>query len=179
MTNILLISEDFYKENTNIDNNIYGKFLLPAVRESQDIYLQSVIGTNLYKTILSMVENGTIRDTENKAYLDLVERYIQPYLCYITTVNLIPVIATKLANMGAIISNDEHIVNLSKNDRDSLEKHYQYIADFYCRQLQDYLCANHSLFKELTNSKVDEIKTNLYSSATCSIWLGGRRGKGY
>lgn len=177
MTDILLISEDYFKTNSSIDSNIYGKYLMSSIREAQDLCLQTIIGTNLYNTILSMVENSTITDSENKAYKTLLDDFIQPYILYATIVNLMPIISTKIANIGTVITNDEHVVSLSKNERDNLINYYQYRADFYARQMQNYLLKNYSLYKELCTNDIAKIKHNLTSSASCSIWLGGRRNK--
>lgn len=78
MTTILLISEDYVKTNSGLDSNTYGKFLMPAIKEAQEMGLQTIIGTGLYKTILAMVAEGTIADVENSDYKNLLDAYIQP-----------------------------------------------------------------------------------------------------
>ena len=42
MTTILLISEDYVKTNSGLDNNVYGKFLMPAIKEAQEMGLQTI-----------------------------------------------------------------------------------------------------------------------------------------
>lgn len=171
----LLISEDYIKSNSGLDDNVYGKFLYPAIKEAQEMGLQTIIGSSLYETILGMVDNSTISDVEMADYKNLLDKYIQPYLLYKTIVTLIPIVGTKIANIGTVITNDEHIANITKNERDLLVDYYQFRADFYCNQLQDYLCHNRSKYPELRDCDCAKIKANLTSSATCPIWLGGRR----
>ena len=47
----LLISVDTIKTNTNISDNLEDKVLYPAIQRAQDIELQSVIGTDLYRAL--------------------------------------------------------------------------------------------------------------------------------
>ena len=177
MTNILLISEDYVKTNSNLNDNVWGDYLLPAIREAEDIGLQSILGSCLYERILSLVDDGSIADSGNTAYKILLDEYIQEYLLYQVLTDLIPIIGTKLANLGTVISNDEHVVNLTEGERGRLANHYQYRADFYCRRLQDFLLNNRGSYAELKECDCERIKANLKSAASTGIWLGGYRGR--
>ena len=53
--NVLLISEDYIKSNSTLDNNISGKYLQAAITNAQDIELQSLIGTKLLEKIQKLV----------------------------------------------------------------------------------------------------------------------------
>lgn len=176
MIDVLLISEDYVKSNSNVDDNLWGKFLLPAIREAQEMGLQAVIGGNLYDAICSMVADGTIQEDDNFDYKYLLDKHIQPYLLYQVMVNVIPVIGTKISNMGAMTTDDEKARNVSKTERDDLETYYQYRADFYVKRMQEYLCKNRMIYPELSDCDCDKMSANLTSSATCPIWLGGARG---
>lgn len=179
MTNVLLISEDYIKSNSGLDDNVYGKYLLPAIREAQDMGLQTIIGGNLYDYILNAVEDNSIQNSANSNYKNLIDAYIQPYLLYKTIANAIGIASTKIANLGAMKSDDEKSYNVSKEERDYLINQYTYKADFYCELLQKYLCKNRSYFPQLSDCDCDRMKSNLYSSTSCSIWLGGERAYGY
>lgn len=177
MNNTLLISEAYIKTNSGLDENVYGKFLLPAIREAQDINLQSIIGTSLLEKICELVKTGEIQSDDNFEYKYLLDRHIQPYLLYITISNIIPLIGSKIANLGVLISNDERMQNLSKNDKDSLKDYYALRSDHYARRLQSYLCKNYILFPELKECDCQNMQANLKSAATCPIWVGGAKGK--
>ena len=177
MTNILLISEDYIKTNSNLNDNVWGDYLLPAIREAEDIGLQSILGSCLYNRILSLVDDGSIADSGNTQYKILLDEYIQEYLLYQVLTDLIPIIGTKLANLGTVISNDEHVVNLTEGERGRLTNHYQYRADFYCRRLQDFLLNNRGSYAELKECDCERIKANLKTAASTGIWLGGYRGR--
>lgn len=179
MTNILLVSEDYVKSNSNIDDNLWSKMLVPAIREAQEMGLQPIIGTSLYKKILDVVETGSVKETANSAYKNLLDVYVQPFLLYQVMVNVIPVIGTKLSNMGVMQSDDEKSHNVSKNERDNLMTYYQYRADFYTQRMQDYLTKHRAEYPELDDNDIANMSANLNSSHSCNIWLGGARGYVY
>lgn len=169
MTNTLLISEKYVKTQSNIQDNVWGDFLTPAIREAQDIELQPIIGRPLYKKILKEVEEKNVEER----FKTLIEDWIQPYLLYQTIVSLIPIIGTKLGNIGTVISNDEHVQNISSSERENLEYRYRYLADHYKSELQKYLLANKDLYPELTSTCLKNL--NLKSSNSLPLWTGGVR----
>ena len=92
---------------------------------------------------------------------------------YQTIVSLIPIIGTKLGNIGTVISNDEHVQNISSSERENLEYRYRYLADHYKSELQKYLLANKDLYPELTSTCLKNL--NLKSSNSLPLWTGGLR----
>lgn len=178
MTKILLISEDYIKTNSNLNDNVWGEYLLPAIREAQDMGLQMIIGECLYHRILNLVDGGEIADSGNTAYKHLLDEYIQTYLLYQVLTDLVPIIGTKQANLGTVISNDEHVVSLTEGERNRVKNYFQIRADFYCRRMQEYLLKNKDLYPELDECDVcGKMEQNLKSAATTGLWLGGFRGR--
>ena len=176
MTNILFVTEKYIKENSGLNDNVFGKNLLPAMMEAQDIFLQQIIGTTLYDKLIDLVDTGEIADDGNALYKDLLDNQIRPYLLYQTLVQLIPVINAKLVNFGTSMSNDEHLVNISQGDTVVITGHYQNNADFYCRRLQEYIL-NHCEDLDVDVCACESIRANLNSAATTGIFLGGARGR--
>lgn len=176
MTNVLFISEDFIKTNSGLNDNLFGKSLLPAIRESQDIYLQQIIGETLYKKLIDLVDEGTIGDDENALYKELLDEYVRSYMLYQTIVQVIPVTNVKLSNYGTTLSDDQYLVNLSQGDAELIEKHYSILADFYARRLQEFIL-NHCEDLKVDVCTCDGIRANLNSAATTGIFLGGIRGR--
>ena len=176
MTNILFISEDFIKTNSGLNDNLFGKSLLPAIRESQDIYLQQIIGSTLYKKLIDLVDNETIGNVENAVYKELLDEYVRSYMLYQTIVQVIPVTNVKLSNYGTTLSDDQYLVNLSQGDAELIEKHYSILADFYARRLQEFIL-NHCEDLKVDVCTCDGIRANLNNAATTGIFLGGVRGR--
>ncbi len=174
---ILLTSEDYIKTNSNLNDNFWGKNLLPAMREAQDIYLQQIIGTCLYTRLMDLIDSGDITAAEYAPYKDLLDDKIQLFLVYQTIVCAIPASNPKLSNYGSSISTDEYLVGLSQKDVDLLMHYYTERADFYGRRIQKFLIANRALFPELECGCDSDIKPHLDDSASCSVFLGGLRNR--
>ena len=173
MTNILLISEDTLKTHSSLNKNVWADNLSSVIKATQDVDLQRILGSCLYKKILELVNDGGIRNAKYSIYKTLLDEYITDYLIYQTLVNLIPEISTKITNMGLVISNDEHVQNVTQGERDLVIGQYQKYADAYCKMMQDFLKENRDSFPEL--NCCDEAELN--SSATSQLFLGGRRGR--
>lgn len=172
----LLTSEDFVKSISPISDNLSGKYLLSAIREAQEVHLKSVIGSALLERCKELFASASLDDPENADYAELVER-CRYYLAYMAIAECVPKVSFKVANAGVVRTTDEHLHAPSYAEVALVEKQYRNKADFYCYELQKWLCANRSLFPELTECDCERIGANLRSSASCGIFLGGARGK--
>lgn len=179
MNKVLLVSEDTLKSYSTLNDNFFGKNILPCIKTSQDIELQQIIGSCLYNALCEKVDNGSITDLENAQYKVLLDEYIQPYLIYITLAHIVTETSTKLSNFGTMQSSDEHLVNVSLEERSLVRQQYTYYADNYCKQMQSFLKANKEAYPELECGCdcSDQTKPNLDSAANIPLWLGGARGR--
>ena len=173
MTNMLLISEDTLKTHSSLNKNVWADNLSSVIKATQDVDLQRILGSCLYKKILELVNDGGIRNAKYSIYKTLLDEYITDYLIYQTLVNLIPEISTKITNMGLVVSNDEHVQNVTQGERDLVMGQYQKYADAYCKMMQDFLKENRDSFPELNCCG----STTLDSAASTSLFLGGSRGR--
>ena len=175
---VLLISDTYIKSATNISDNIAGEYLLPSIKLAQDIELAETIGTRLLETLQEIVFDNLIDKEGYSNYKYLLDRHIQPYLCYATKSHLIPNVRHKIANAGVLTTDDEKMYNVSSNETDKVVAHFIHFADVYKNRLQRYLIANYNMYPELSECKTcADLKANLYSSAGCNLNLGGARGK--
>lgn len=175
MNKVLLCSEDYIKSNSALNDNIFGKYLTPAILEAQNINLQLYLGECLYKTILGMVADNSITASANESYKTLLDDYIQSFLLYQVQANIVPIINVKLGNIGSVASNDEHISTLSQSNIDLVQSDFQHKADFYAQRMLNFIL-NHSNEFNLDECACRELKAHLDSSASTSIWLGGYQG---
>lgn len=180
--NILLISEDYIKSESNLDNNVSGKYLQSAIKLAQDIALQSTIGTKLLESLQKkcMDTEDNIDNEENIKYKELLDYYIQPFLLYQVLSDIIIPITYKLSNFGVMRTDDEKDIVAEPSQVNLLKKYYQDKADFFKNRLQDWVITYYNDFPELYSYKpLKDLYPNLYSSSSCTIWLGGARGKGW
>ena len=176
MAEIFLTSEVFVKSVSNISDNVAGKYILPSIREAQEIKLKSILGPCLLSALKLMVGNGTINAAGNEKYKELVDE-CQYFLAYSAIVELIPKVSYKVGNFGLSKSTDENLQVATPDEIDNQAFYYQSKADFYALELQQWLLDNHSSFPELDECQCGKIRSNLYSAATCGLWLGGPRGR--
>ena len=177
MNKVLLVSEDTIRKYSEISENTYGKSLLPAIRRTQDVKLQEILGSCLYRKLLSLVEDGSILLEQNVAYKDLLDDYITPYMIEQVVADLIPIVGSKIANLGVIKSNDEYATNVSADEADRLAYQHVVFANHYAKMLQDFLKGNAEAYPELKCCECGGVRPNLNSAEDCSIFLGGLRAK--
>lgn len=170
---VLFISEDYIKSESMLDDNTSGKFLLTAIKLSQDVELRSIIGKCLLETLQQKIFDREMEDIENIQYKDLLDIYIQPFLLYQVLSEIIIPVSYKMSNFGLMRADDEKDYSVNNGEVNLVRQYYTDKANVYKKRLQNYLCKNKSLFPELT----DCCDTNLYSSHSSGIWLGGERGK--
>lgn len=175
---ILLTSETFVKGISNIGDNIDGKYILPAIREAQEIGLRGIMGDNLLDKIKEGYSAYISGDTGAfpAIYRQAVEMS-QYYLAYKTIAELHFKLAYKIVNAGIVQTSDEKVTNATREEIASQKAYYQGKADFYCMRLQTWLYEHRSELPELGDNPCRRIKSNLYSAATSGVFLGGARGK--
>lgn len=173
---ILLTNEDYVRGVTLIDNNLQSKFILSAIREAQEVGLQEIFGGVLFKKLKIMVADGSIQESGNTAYKSLIEES-QLYLAYKTVANLCLITNVKISNGGLQQTSDENLTVLNVDDTFTIQKHFEDKADFFAKRLQQFILANIKDYPEISESKCNEMKANLYSAASTSVFLGGARGR--
>lgn len=174
---VLLSSEAFIKATTSISDNLAGKYLLPSLREAQEVGLRGILGDCLLDTLKAMVGDGSINAAENAAYKALVDR-AQYYLAYKTVVEVAYKVSYKVVNFGIARTSDENVQAASQDEIAKMQYYYQAKADACCLSLQTWLLDNRAAFPELDECACSRIHANLRSAASCGIWMGGVRGRG-
>ncbi len=177
MNTIYLISENKVRTMTNMSSNVNSKFLLTAIQSAQLEY-ECLVGSKLYNKLINLVDNESIKDEQNTWYKELLDKS-QYYLAYMTMVKISPLLTYHYDNLGVSTQTDEHIQSISTKELFQLMDYYEKEADSLKSRLQKYLILNYKEFPELVSDKINEIKAELYSAASTSIFLGGARSKGY
>lgn len=174
MTDTLLLSPNYLKQNSFVDDNVSEKYIAPAIVSSQEIALKQIIGECLLNSLKNKVADKTINDPENAPYKELLDTYIQPFLLYATMERMTIPLAYKTSNFSSATRTDDDKMSSSSFSEVALIKNYWLNErNVYKRELQCYLKKNRSLYPELSSC----CDVNLDSSADCGIWLGGKRGK--
>lgn len=165
MNKVLLISEETLKTYSLVNDNIDGKYLLPAIQTAQDIDLETLIGKALLDRLCKLVETGEI--VNNSKYRTLLDDYITPYLVWQVMSNLQLGINYKLSNSGVITNDDERKSKLDYRNNQLLQEQYKHYADSYAIKLKDYLCSgDYPEYHQCVNhSHAEDVEL-------CGIYLG-------
>lgn len=174
--NVLLCNEDYIKTFTNISDNISGKYILPAIYFAQRQNLEECLGTALVRKLQELVGNEEIENFENEHYKILLDDYIQDYLAFQAVSEIVVNTSFKINNLGANRTDDEKAYGLSFSEVYKLRDYYKSKADYLMYRMQRFLIANYADYPELVEYKtIADLQSNLYSSASVPIFLGGCR----
>lgn len=166
MSIVLLISETALKQYTVINDNVDACYITPAIKKAQDMGLQPLIGTALYKKLCDLVTpignppTMPIDNPANAAYKILLDDYVRTYLQDRTAVELVWNLFAKIRNNGIVTSNDQQTQQMSIGDCEYLRKKLDYDATFYANRMTQYLCANAALFPEYGQRECADMPAN-------------------
>lgn len=172
---VLLISPRFVKDLTNISDNVSDKLMKPSILEAQEFGLRGILGDDLIDHIKELVYDGSIGLPAYAPYKSLLDK-AQYYLAYSVVSNVCMLTSVKIDNAGLSRVSDENMEPVDMGEVGLLRDFYMHKADYYCELLQHFILQHRIDYPELKQKKLHSIKRNLISSASCGIWLGGRRG---
>jgi hypothetical protein len=153
MTNTFLISETKLREFTDIANNVDSALIKNAIRESQDIGLQRIIGTLLYDKIMDLVDANTIGDSANSAYKTLLDDYIQDFLIYAAYYYALDSIYIRSRNDGLIRpTGGENSEPVERTIYNMKRQSVQNKMEYYAERLTNYIIEEENSYPELNES---------------------------
>lgn len=170
MERIFLISTQDLKDFTVINDNVDDSLLHNAIQEAQDITLQQLLGTKLYKKILALVNNDEISLPANAQYKTLLDEYCIKVVLYSALHRAIPVIHYKIVNKGITTQTSENSQTTTISEMEFLMNRVKNDLEFYSNRLASYLLANIQLYPEyMSATKIDEIIPNVTPYRTSMV----------
>ena len=175
--NVLLISEQKLIENTAINGtNVDTSELRFCISQSQTIFLQESLGTNLFNKILDLVDTGQISLPANSNYKELLDGWIQPtlisYAYYLALDNFF----VKWSAVGLVQNRTEQGGNVDLKTLQYLKQNAKNQAEFNDTLLRRQLVWNVSLYPEysLINNNGDLVpETNTAFKSNITLPGGG------
>ena len=155
---VMLVAPDDVKTayvNYNVDDSLVGA----SIRETQDIHLQSIIGSNLLYRLQELVynaikeESDNIEESGNTLYRELLDDYVNPYMVSKSQAVLCVPLSYKLRNLGITKTNDENIQQTSLKEVMAMQRRFNTTSAFYATQLSKYLCLHRDDFEELKQTE--------------------------
>ena len=156
MSYVLFISEAKLKDSTAINLNVDNKILLPYVLQSQQLYVKTKLGTDLYEKLESLIIAGTVNAVGNEAYATLLNDYIGTQLPNYALYHCIPFLRFKVENGNIYSKTSETGTALTTEESQHLREEVLNTAQYFTERMIDYICNNNSLFPEYsTNTGAD------------------------
>ena len=148
--NVMLISPQKVKTYGVINLNVNESEIGNAIRISQNIYLQDIIGTDLVEHMQELVYNKMKSgETIDDQYQVLLDEYLTPVLVYRTAVELCTIMTLKIRNAGVVKNNDTNVQTTTAADVESMAEYYETFFYDYVNKMMTFLCENKEAFSEL------------------------------
>ena len=164
VTITLLVTQQEIESFTGL-NAVTDKYIRPACVMAHTEGLCSIIGRPLYTAMCQDI--GVVS-------ADLLYN-IKMYLIFQSAANFAFLSSNKLANFGVVQSTDEHLT-YSENAQIRTQQFWQNKADMYARKIQQGIIKDYASYRTYIDEAArDGMKANLYSFASCGLWLGGVR----
>ena len=144
---VLFISEQRLKATTAIHGNVDPQDLLPAVVASQDIYVQSLLGTTFYNGLKARVVAGTETAEEEQ----LLNDYIAPMLANYALYQAFPTLAYKIFNKSVSQPTSEESNPATLEEIKYVRDGVLNTAEFYRERAREFLIDNESDYPEYQN----------------------------
>jgi hypothetical protein len=167
--NVLFISEQTLKDRSLLQDNVDPKLIKPTIKHCQDMFLEPILGTGLYRELQDQITNNNV-SVLNAKLLDL---YITDCLSWYVASEMVMSLGYKLTNKNVLRKTSENSETSSLNDLFSLMEYYKNKAEWYAQRITDYLIeyiTDYPLYNN-AGSGVDIIQPN-GTSFQSSIYLG-------
>lgn len=143
MEAILITRNDLVKL-TVLGGNVDTDKFIQFIKIAQDIHIQGLLGTRLFKKIQDDIIAGTLTNP----YADLLDKYIKPVLIHYAMVEYIPFAAYTIANKGVFKHNSETGDSVEKTEVDFLVAKERNIAQSYQQRFLDHMAFYNSDYPE-------------------------------
>ena len=155
MANIgFLITERALIENSVINENVSMAVIRPTLVKVQEMRIQPIIGSPLYKDLVAKVVAGTLTQALNPNDFTLVEDYIVPAIIQWTYYELPVVLAYRMMNKNMVRRRSEESEMMSTTEMTYWLDKAKNDAEWYSERLTNYLMEKRTLFPLFFNPTV-------------------------
>lgn len=164
MTSTLLTNLDDILHFTSVSGSIDEYKINPSILNAQILYIEPILGSDLYEKIIDLVETGAISGETN--YKLLLDDYIIPSLVF-HCLELYHSFNSFIISDGGTFQFQPTNANPAPlNEIERITNKYRTIGAKYDDKLVKYLCKNSTLFPEYYNNTGLVDKTETTNRAT-------------
>jgi hypothetical protein len=151
----LFISAATIKTYGIIEGNVDDKLITQTIVMVQDMQLQQLLGTDLYKEIASQIDAGTLTALNTT----LLDDYITNFLMNAVIADGIITFNYRIANKAVITANSDNQQPIGSQDLELIRAKWQSQADFYAKRLTKYLVQESTAYPlYLLNQDISDIQ---------------------
>ena len=165
----LLVSEQYIKDTTVIDENVDMKLLRDVIELCQDKYIIPLVGTGIYNEFQTQILAGTLTALNTTLLDDYVAKAMKWWVQY----EGVDVLTYKFNNKSVSKKTSENSQPIDMEEIRRLMEKFRTNAEMYSQRITQYLLANLTSYPLYSNpgNTVDTIhpKRNSY---TTGIYLG-------
>lgn len=162
MADVLLISEDYLKNRSVINDNADWQLIQPIIMLVQDLYLRDILGAALYEDLKTKVD----ADPTLAAFPDyklLLTKYIQNALHQYILMESLPLFKFRFMNKGVMVKSSENSQSIDSSDLKYMSDRFKNNAEKFAQEITKYLNYNNALFplyRQNTNNQNQPNRTN-------------------
>ncbi|CAB4204278.1 hypothetical protein UFOVP1393_42 [uncultured Caudovirales phage] len=162
MADVLFIQEDYFKKLAGVDGNVDWKKLESTIIMVQDIYIQKILGTNLYNDLKTkIIASPTMALYPNEKAL--INEYIAKALCWYVKMEASPDFKFAYQNKGIQVKGSADSSSADIADVKYLMDKWRIHAERYSQLCTDYLVMNTNTFPkylEVSNTGMNPTMRN-------------------
>ena len=135
---VLWMTEDYFKENSVLNDNVDWRLVQPIMIMVQDQYLHPILGTDLFDTIADEIYAGSV-SAENQTLINL---YLRKVVLYYTLAELAKVLKYRYNNKGVMVKNSENSQPASLEEVQDMYNYWKQKAEWQSERATKFLREN-------------------------------------
>lgn len=144
-----MILPSIIKDRTVLHDNVEDKLIEPNIKAVQDFKIRPLLGSNLFKKMLTIIDNGTITsNSANSWYLELLTDYLVDAICNYVLAEMPESLNFQMYNKGLSTLKDDKSTQPSVSDIYTMIATFVGRGDGYAKNARLYLIQNQSRFPE-------------------------------
>ena len=165
---VLWMTEDYFKDNSILNENVDWRVVQPIMILVQDQYIHPILGTNLFDEIA----NEIYASTTTAANETLLNLYIRKTIIWYVLSELAPALKYRYQNKGLMIKNSENSSAASLEEVQFTKNEYKEKAEWYAERITKFLIENSATYPSYFNGTItgDDIVPNS-TNFTSSLFL--------
>ena len=164
MQTIKIISDIYLKSITPVNLNVDEKDLTIHIIPSQDLFIQPILGTNLYNEIMLAYSAQTLTADQ----ITLVE-YIKPVVAFKTLEKALPFLTFNIKNKGLQAQNGDFSSSVTLTEMNVIKNELNNLYEFYAQRLIVYLRNNSTLYPLYINDTNVDLSPDTDTAYNCGI----------